>query len=277
MVDNIFCQIGEYWGPLEVKLQAYSITKLDDCWIILFSSFDICQQVTTVNINSFPSIKMSEKLCLQWNDFQENIKGAFGNFREDEKFNDVTLVCEDGQQVEAHKVILAASSPFFRKLLRRNKHSNPMVYMRGVKFDDLLAIMDFLYRGEANVVQENLDSFLTIAEELQLRGLMGKTDERTENLDVSGNDPSSKVLPSPFSATKSLKEHPKAERQDNKIFRADGNTVALPSYHSGDFDQLEEMVNDGERAKQTRQWITHTSSVQSVWKGGQGQRYKRSH
>ena len=87
---------------------------------------------------------MSEKLCLQWNDFQENIKGAFGNFREDENFNDVTLVCEGGQQVEAHKVILAASSPFFQKLLRRNKHSHPMVYMRGVKFDDLLAIMDFL-------------------------------------------------------------------------------------------------------------------------------------
>ena len=100
-------------------------------------------------------IEMSEKLCLQWNDYQENIKGAFGNFREDENFNDVTLVCEDGQQMEAHKVILAASSPFFEKLLGRNKHSHPMVYMRGVKFDDLLAIVDFLYRGEANVVQDN--------------------------------------------------------------------------------------------------------------------------
>ena len=51
---------------------------------------------------------MSEKLFLQWNDFQENIKGAFGNFRQDENFNDVPLVCEDGQQVEANKVILAA-------------------------------------------------------------------------------------------------------------------------------------------------------------------------
>ena len=41
---------------------------------------------------------MSKKLCFQWNDFQENLKGAFGNFRQDESFNDVTLVCEDGQQ-----------------------------------------------------------------------------------------------------------------------------------------------------------------------------------
>ena len=57
---------------------------------------------------------MSEKLCLQWNDFQENIKSAFGNLREDNDFTDVTLACEDGQQVEAHKVILASSSPFFQ-------------------------------------------------------------------------------------------------------------------------------------------------------------------
>ena len=57
---------------------------------------------------------MSEKLCLQWNDFQDNIKSAFGNLREDRDFTDVTLACEDGQQVEAHKVILAASSLFSR-------------------------------------------------------------------------------------------------------------------------------------------------------------------
>ena len=49
--------------------------------------------------------------------------------------------------------------------------------MKGLKSDDLLAIVDFLYRGEANIFQENLDSFLAVAEELQLKGLMGKTDE----------------------------------------------------------------------------------------------------
>ena len=68
---------------------------------------------------------MSEKLCLKWNDFQENVNAAFGNLREDTEFSDVTLACEDGQQLEAHKVILAASSPFFQNLLKRNKHPHP--------------------------------------------------------------------------------------------------------------------------------------------------------
>ena len=71
---------------------------------------------------------MSEKLCLQWNDFQENIKSTFGTLREDNDFADVTLACDDGEQVEAHKVILAASSPLFLKLLGRNKHPHPLIY-----------------------------------------------------------------------------------------------------------------------------------------------------
>ena len=113
---------------------------------------------------------MTEKLCLQWNDFQENVKSAFGHLRGTNDFIDVTLACEDGKQIQAHKVILAASSPFFQRILKGIKHSQPLIYMKGVKSDDLTAIVDFLYYGEANVYQENLDSFLAIAEELQLRG-----------------------------------------------------------------------------------------------------------
>jgi len=114
-----------------------------------------------------------EKLCLKWNDFQENAISAFGTLREDREFADVTLACEDGQQVEAHKVILASSSPFFLNLLKRNKHPHPLIYMRGLKSEDLVAMIDFLYFGEAKVNQENLDSFLAVAEEFQLKGLMG--------------------------------------------------------------------------------------------------------
>merc|ERR1719509_459604 len=124
-----------------------------------------------------------EKLCLKWNEFQLNAISAFGALREDTGFADVTLACEDGQQVEAHKVILASSSPFFLKLLRRNKHPHPLIYMRGLKSEDLVAMIDFLYYGEANVFQKNLDSFLAVAEELQLKGLMGSgAEEEAEEI-----------------------------------------------------------------------------------------------
>ena len=107
-----------------------------------------------------------DKLRLQWNDFKENISSAFGDLRQDNEFTNVTLVCEDGQQVEAHKVVLVASSPFFLNILKRNKHPHPLIYLRGVGSENLLAIVDFLYHGQANVFQENLDSFLALAEEL---------------------------------------------------------------------------------------------------------------
>ena len=139
---------------------------------------------------------MSEKLCLQWNDFKDNVSNSFGNLREDKDFTDVTLACEDGQLVAAHKVILAASSLFFQKMLRENKHPHPLIYMRGVKLDELLSIVDFLYCGEANVHQENVDSFLAIAEDLQLKGLVGKSYSTKESdHDTLTSDPQSKLEP----------------------------------------------------------------------------------
>ena len=127
---------------------------------------------------------MSENLCLQWNDFKENVNSAFGRLREDKEFADVTLACEDGQQMEAHKVILASSSPFFDKILQKSKHPHPLIYLRGVKEETLLAMTDFLYNGEANVFQENLDSFLALAEEFKLKGLTGSDQSQRDFVDT---------------------------------------------------------------------------------------------
>ena len=125
--------------------------------------------------SSNQSFEMSEKLCLQWNSFNENANSAFRRLREDKEFTDVTLVCEDGQQMEAHKVILAASSPFFEEILQKSKHPRPLIYLRGYQTRDFVSILDFLYFGEANVFQEDLDSFLAIVEEIKLKGLTGQT------------------------------------------------------------------------------------------------------
>ena len=114
---------------------------------------------------------MTEKLCLQWKDFTEIVKTAFGNLKEDTDFTDVTLFCEDGNQISAHKVVLAASSPTLQKVLKRSRHPEPMIYMRGLKSEDLSAMIDFLNSGETNVLQDNLVSFIALADELQLKGL----------------------------------------------------------------------------------------------------------
>ena len=115
---------------------------------------------------------MSQALRLKWDNFQENTTLAFGSLRDDEDFSDVTLACEEGMQVETHKIILAGASPFFEKVLKRNRHNHPLIYLKGVKLENLQAVMDFIYYGETNVTQDNIDSFLDLAKDLKIKGLM---------------------------------------------------------------------------------------------------------
>jgi len=116
----------------------------------------------------------AEKFCLRWNDFETNISVAFKELREEKDFFDVTLACDDNQ-VQAHKVILSACSPFFRTVLRRNPHQHPLLYLKGVKYQDLLAVLSFMYNGEVNVAQEELNTFLSVAEDLRVKGLTQNT------------------------------------------------------------------------------------------------------
>ena len=180
---------------------------------------------------------MSEKLCLQWNDFKENFQNAFGSLREGKEYADVTLACEDGQQVEAHKLILAASSPVFEIILQRNKHSHPWIYFRGFQNQDLQAILDFVYYGEANISQENLDSFFAIAEELKIKGLIGQTSsgvmEEVEETTKPKCEPSMKSTGYDVSSTLV----PDVNPVENN-FRA----LAIHSQFSGDLEALDDKV-----------------------------------
>ena len=99
----------------------------------------------------------SGKLVLKWNEFQQNFVTSFQELRQHSEFSDVTLVCEDDHEIEAHKIILTACSPFFRKVLRSSHNSRPLIYMRGLKAKDLVAIVDFIYHGKSNIHQEDLD------------------------------------------------------------------------------------------------------------------------
>ena len=96
---------------------------------------------------------VNEKFCLKWNDYNTNITTSYGELRESFEFSDVTLMCEEDHKIEAHRVILSASSPFFSRVLLKNNLSHQLIYMRGLKAMDLEAIVDFIYKGEANVYQ----------------------------------------------------------------------------------------------------------------------------
>eukprot|EP00092_Neocalanus_flemingeri_P018881 GFUD01020449.1.p1 GENE.GFUD01020449.1~~GFUD01020449.1.p1 ORF type:complete len:280 (-),score=66.78 GFUD01020449.1:72-911(-) len=122
-----------------------------------------------------------EKFCLRWNNFENNISIGFRELRDDKDFFDVTLACDD-KQLQAHKVILSACSPFFRSVLKKNPHQHPLLYLKGVKYEDIFSVLNFMYHGEVNVAQEELNSFLTVAKDLQVKGLTqtGEKDQPTK-------------------------------------------------------------------------------------------------
>ena len=108
---------------------------------------------------------------LQWNDFQANASSTFKEMRKDQEFVDVTLACDDNHKIEAHKMVLAASSSFFGDLLRQNKHPKPFIYLRGIKVKALTSILDFMYNGEVNMPHEDLDDFMKVGDDLKVKGL----------------------------------------------------------------------------------------------------------
>ena len=94
----------------------------------------------------------------------------------------MTLVSEDGQHIDAHKLIISSGCEFFTNLFNISKAGHAVVFMRGIKFEALSAIVDFIYSGETKIPSKDLNDFLTIADELKLKGLSKeKTLEEYEN------------------------------------------------------------------------------------------------
>ncbi|XP_043227291.1 broad-complex core protein isoforms 1/2/3/4/5-like isoform X3 [Amphibalanus amphitrite] len=117
-----------------------------------------------------------QKFCLKWNNFQNSVTSVFENLRQDEELVDITLCCE-GQKIKAHRMMLSACSPYFRDLLKENPCQHPVFFLKDTSYPDLAAVVEFVYKGEVNVLQSQLGSFLKTAEMLQVKGLSGDDDD----------------------------------------------------------------------------------------------------
>ena len=127
---------------------------------------------------------MSEKFCLRWNDFQCTVSQSFDLLRKEKDLFDVTLVSDDEVQISAHKLVLSASSNFFKNILRKNSHSHPLLYLSGVNSHSLGLVLDYIYQGEVQIYQEDLNVFLDVAQKLKIEGLQSNNTNNpsSENL-----------------------------------------------------------------------------------------------
>jgi len=111
-----------------------------------------------------------EQFSLKWGEFEETMSGGLRELRAAQQLEDVTLVVEGGE-LKAHRVVLAACSPFFKRILVSCSHQTPLLYLRGIPKLELASMLDFMYQGEVSIGQDRLAAFLAVAEDLQVKGL----------------------------------------------------------------------------------------------------------
>jgi hypothetical protein len=122
-------------------------------------------------------IMAQQQFCLKWNNYQSNMSEVCQSLLMNENLVDVTIACE-GASLKAHKIILACCSPFFQTLFLTNPCKHPIVILKDVRYIDLKAIIDFMYRGEVNVSQDQLSALLKTAEMLKVKGLAEVTEKQ---------------------------------------------------------------------------------------------------
>lgn len=116
-------------------------------------------------------MKEDSVLSFQWQSFPSHMVGSLDTCYEKQQFVDLSLVCKDGTILKCHKMVLANSSSFFRRLLLANDHPHPMIILHDIEADDLKTLVNFMYCGEIQVVQSEVRRLLKLAEILEVTGL----------------------------------------------------------------------------------------------------------
>ena len=130
-----------------------------------------------------------EKYSLTWHSYSDHLKSMMKELMMNEDFSDVTLVTEDKKQIKANISILSACSPIFREVLKKEKNSSTIMFLRGIQYSEIESILQFIYLGEATFYEERMDEFLAVAKSLEIKELCNAetngellaTDSKTKN------------------------------------------------------------------------------------------------
>ncbi|KAJ8982542.1 hypothetical protein NQ317_005544 [Molorchus minor] len=134
-------------------------------------------------------MKVGKSVRLYADKYLDNIGSMFGTLYRDELLTDCILHCKDGA-AKAHKLILAASSPYFRKIFLEHEEKQTAFIMYGVSVGPLKELLELIYKGSIDIPGDSLNSVFDLAEELQVKGILaddGSTDYASMGLELAQN------------------------------------------------------------------------------------------
>ncbi|XP_050590784.1 protein abrupt-like isoform X2 [Bombus affinis] len=123
---------------------------------------------------------LSEQFSLKWNNFSNNLTSGFLSHLTENDLVDVTLAVE-GQLLQAHKLVLSVCSPYFKNIFKENPCQHPVIILKDMKYTEIESLLKFMYQGEININQEDLSTFLKVAQTLQIRGLTTEDTNSTKS------------------------------------------------------------------------------------------------
>ena len=175
-----------------------------------------------------------EKYNLNWHNYSDHLREMLHELMKSNELTDVTLVCDDKRQFEAHKFVLSACSSVFKSIVNNLPQNNSVIYLRGIQYQEMESILEFMYLGVATFYQERLNEFLNVAKNLEIKEISKDVEFDEEN--VKSEEPDI-----PDNET-SLEDEPQTKTYSNSAKNMqliDSTQIQRTSEGSFDCDQCE--------------------------------------
>ncbi|XP_069955451.1 zinc finger and BTB domain-containing protein 14-like [Cherax quadricarinatus] len=110
------------------------------------------------------------QLHLRWHSHATTFTTMLSDLHHGRAYTDVSLVC-DGGIVRAHRAVLSLCSPYLADVLGACPDTDAPLLLPEVPVQDVLYLVSFIYRGQVDVHQQHIASFLRTAKHLHVLGL----------------------------------------------------------------------------------------------------------
>ena len=128
-------------------------------------------------------MQSQEKYSVKWHSYSDHLRSMMKELMMNEDFSDVTLVTEDKKRIKANMNVLSSSSPVFKDILKKEKQSSQIIFLRGIQYSEMESIIQFIYLGEATLYEDRTNEFLSIAKLLEITALCQTETETNDELD----------------------------------------------------------------------------------------------
>ncbi|CAL4092745.1 unnamed protein product, partial [Meganyctiphanes norvegica] len=109
-------------------------------------------------------------LSLKWNNHKTTFFHVLSTIRSKEAYCDATIAC-DGRFYPVHKLVMSTCSDYFEEMFERTNCKHPVIVLKDIRHEDLEALLNYMYVGEVNVLQNELAGLIKAAECLMIKGL----------------------------------------------------------------------------------------------------------